>query len=200
MNRTLTQNQLAGRAIGALFFSAFGALWLGLALYALQQLTVTSVAAILLVLVNLVAAALYLMRQSRRFPRLPEDPALSRAFNRINAAQWVAIGIVAFSFARLHLDAYVLCAITAIVGLHMFPLARLFRYRPHYVTGTVLVAWAAVSAFAAPLEHLQGVSALGTGLILWLSAMATLALAINLAGQPAGLSQPPATGSSVPAS
>ena len=184
MNATLTRNQLAGRAIGAIFFSAFGALWLGLALYAMQQLTVASASVVVLILANLLAAALFLIRQSRRFPRLPQDSARSSAFNCINAVQWIAIGLTALTFAKLHLDAYVLCAITAIIGLHMFPLARLFRYRPHYATGLALVAWAAVSALAARVDHLQGISALGTGLILWLSAVVTLTLALQAARTP----------------
>jgi hypothetical protein len=41
----------------------------------------------------------------------------------------------------------------------------------------VLVAWASVSVLLVPAEHLQGVTALGTGLILWMSAVITLALA-----------------------
>ena len=110
--------------------------------------------------------------------RVPDDPATGRAFARINAVEWIAVAAVAFTLARLHLDAYLMCAITAIVGLHMFPLARLFRYWPHYVAGAVMLAWAAASALMTPVGQLQGTSALGTGMILWLSAAVTLALAI----------------------
>jgi F0F1-type ATP synthase assembly protein I len=39
------------------------------------------------------------------------------------------------------------------------------------------VAWAAASAFYIPNEHLQGISALGTGIILWLNAAFALGLA-----------------------
>jgi hypothetical protein len=90
---------------------------------------------------------------------------------------------VAFSFARLHIDAYVMSAITAIVGLHMFPLARLFRYPLHYATGTVLVAWAGASVLVLPVEEMQGLTALGTGIILWLSAAVTLTIAIRMSRQ-----------------
>jgi hypothetical protein len=84
---------------------------------------------------------------------------------------------VALAFARFNLEAYVMCAITSIVGLHMFPLARLFRYPLHYVTGATLVAWAATSAAIVPAQQLQGTAALGTGIILLLSAFATLVIA-----------------------
>jgi hypothetical protein len=129
----------------------------------------------------LLLAAFYLLHLAKRWPRVPDDPAVGRAFAWINAIQWIAVILVAFAFARLHLDAYVISAITGIVGLHMFPLARLFRYPPHYAAGSVLVAWAAASAVFVSTEKMQGVAALGTGIILWLSAAVTLALAIPAA-------------------
>lgn len=181
-----TANQLSGRAIGALFFAGFGAIWVGLALYALQRLTASTVAGLLLVLAGLVLAALSLASAAKRFPRVPDDPAVGRAFAWINAIQWTAVCLIAFAFAKLKIDAYVMCAITAIVGLHMFPLARLFHYPLHYVSGAVLVAWAAASALLIPADRLQGVSALGTGIILWLSAAVTLALAFQAARQSDG--------------
>ncbi len=78
----------------------------------------------------------------------------------------------------MHLDHYVMNAIALIVGLHFLPLARLFRYAPHYVTGAVMVAWAMATVWVVPAESLQSVTAMGTGLLLWLSAAATLGLAL----------------------
>jgi hypothetical protein len=185
MQKMQTANQLSGRAIGVIFFAGFGAIWLSLSLYALELLHATTLSGVLLGMAVLVLAALYLLREAKRWPRVPDDPVLSRAFNRVNVAQWIAIAVVVFALSRMHLDAFVMNAITAIVGLHMFPLARLFRYPPHYVTGTLLVVWAAASAVIVPVEHLQGVAALGTGTILWLSAAVTLTLALRDARQSA---------------
>jgi len=185
MKNTQTANQLGGRAIGALFFTGFGALWLFLSLYARQTLTIATATGILLGVAALGLNAAHLLRQAKHFPRVPVDPAQGRAFAWINAIQWIAVSAVAFSFARLHIDAYVLSAITAIVGLHMFPLARLFRYPMHHATGALLVAWAAASALFVPAAQLQGVTALGTGVILWLSAAVTLAIALQSIRQPA---------------
>jgi hypothetical protein len=183
MTNLPTANSLNGRAIGSIFFACFGALWLTLALYAKQVLTVDRVIAVAAGLATLLLAAFWLMRQARRFPRVCEDPARSRAFNRINGIQWIVIAAVAFSFARLHIDAYVLSAITAIVGIHLFPLAKLFRYPMHNVTGAVLVLWASASMLLVPAGHLQGTTALGTGIILWLSAVVTLAIAASILRQ-----------------
>jgi hypothetical protein len=184
MEHTVTANQLSGRAIGSIFFAVFGALWITIALYVKQILTVDLAIGVAAVLAALLLSAVWLLRQAKLFPKLPENRAISREFNRINAIQWIAVGIVAFSFARLHIDAYVLSAITAIVGVHLFPLAKLFRYPLHNVTGAVLVAWASASVLLFSPDSLQGVTAIGTGIILWLSAATTLALAAKLALQP----------------
>lgn len=183
MNDVQNANQIRGRAIGALFFTGFGALWILLALYALQRIGATAIAGVVLVAAMLLSGSLWLLRMAKELPSVPDDPAKGRVFMRINAIQWIAIAVVAFSFARLHIDAYVMNAIAGIVGLHMFPLARLFRYPLHYLTGSLLVAWAAGSALFVPADHLQGIASLGTGAILWLSAVTTLGIAFQVTRQ-----------------
>jgi hypothetical protein len=177
-------NQLSGMAIGSGFFAGFGAVWLFMALTAKQGITFAAVSGVMLGLLFLLLTVLYLMRQSRRWPRVPNDPAMGRTFRWINVTQWIAVGLVVLSFGKLHIDAYITSAITAIVGLHLFPLARLFRYPMHYATGAALVAWAAASAILPPDTQMQARAALGTGIILWLSAAVTLAVAVNAARQP----------------
>ena len=187
MQKIHSANQLSGRAVGSMFFSVFGAIWILLSLYAGQMLRPATVSLTLLAACVLLLPALYLMRQSSRWPRVPDDPAMGRAFAWINAIQWVVIAGVAFSFAKLHIDAYVMNAIAAVVGLHLFPLARLFRYPLHYAFGAVLIAWASGSALIIPADRLQGTAALGTGLILWLSAAVTVFVALQAARQPSPL-------------
>jgi hypothetical protein len=177
-------NQLGGRAIGSMFFAGFGTGWLFMALAAKQWIGFVSVSGVMLGMSILFLTAFYLLRLSRRWPRVPGDPAMRRAFAWINVIQWTAIALVALSFAKLHIDAYVISAIAVIMGLHLFPLARLFRYPLHYVTGAVLVAWAVVSAIVAPTEQMQGTAAIGIGIILWLSAVVTLAIGVNAARKP----------------
>jgi hypothetical protein len=177
MESTPTANQIRGRAIGATFFSGFGAIWLGLALYVRQQLNTTTITLLVIGASLLLLACLWLSRQADRWLSVPEDPACSRTFKRVNAAQWIAIAIVAFSFSRLHIDVYVISAITAIVGIHMFPLARLFRYPMHNLTGAALALWASATVLLVSTTHLQGITALGTGIILWTSAATTLIMA-----------------------
>jgi hypothetical protein len=66
----------------------------------------------------------------------------------------------------------------------MFPLARLFRYPLYHATGVLLVGWAAATAAFVPTAAMQGTAALGTGIILWLSAVLTLAIGLRAARQP----------------
>jgi hypothetical protein len=89
--------------------------------------------------------------------------------------------ILATILGRLHLDVYIVPAIASIVGLHLFPLAKLFRYRMHYVTGTAMVLWSAGAMIVVPVDHVQGMTALGAGVILLSSAAVTLALALETA-------------------
>jgi hypothetical protein len=180
METELTANRVGGRATGALFFTGFGAVWLLLGLYAKERLTTAAVSAVIGGAAVLAGGALALLRRARALPRAPEDAAMARAFKWINIVEWAAIAVVVFSFSRLGIDAYVISAITAIVGLHMFPLARLFRSALHHLIGTALVAWAVASVFLFRKDELQGSTALGTGAILWLSALLALALAARV--------------------
>jgi hypothetical protein len=176
MRSIITANEISGRAIGSLFFIGFGAAWIITALYVKQILSAGTVCCVVLGLAVLLPSTLWLYRQSKRFPKTPEDRAMRRAFNRINAIQWIAIGLACFTLGRLHLDVYAVSAVATIVGLHLFPLARLFRYPMHYATAIALVVWAGVGLLLVPIDQLQGTTALGTGIILWLSAAISLAV------------------------
>ena len=74
-----------------------------------------------------------------------------------------------------------------IVGLHMFPLAKLYRYPLHHLTGALLVggALASVLLFAEPLRDIFGSAC--AGVVIWGSAAATLRLARQRARQAAAL-------------
>ena len=163
MRKIQNANQLRGMATGMIFGAGFGALWLFLSLYALQILSVATVTGLVLGLAILLLAAVYLFRQAKRWPRVPDDPAVGRAFAWINAIQWISVAVVAYTLTRLNMTAYIPSAITAIVGLHMFPLGRIFHYPAHYRAGAIMLAWAVASVVFVPVEELQGIAAFGTG-------------------------------------
>lgn len=179
MTQEITANRLRGRAIGALIFTGFGSLWLFLSLYAREQLNVISLGGLALIAAGLVMAAFNLLARAKPLPRVTDDPRIMKAFHWVNAIQWVVCFVLATILGRLHLDTYIVSAIAAVVGLHLFPLAKLFRYPMHYATGTAMVLWTLAAIVVVPAEHVQGITALGAGAILWLSAAITLALALN---------------------
>ena len=169
---------LRGRATGVLFLSGFGGLWFLLGLAASQRLSLPTACALAAGLVALVAGTVLLRRRSAALPPSTLDPEeqrrAGRTFGRVNAVQWAAIVLIAVVLGRLHLDAYTPAAVTVVVGLHFFPLARLFRSPQHHVTGAALVLWGAVCLLLVPRDVLQSTSAFGTGAILWTAAAVTL--------------------------
>src|SRR5215469_190597 len=175
---------LRSRAIGVLVISVFGALWFLLGLAASQRLSAETGALLAGGTLALVLLALGLSRRAAALPRPEADPErareVRRVFGRVNAVQWVSIIVTAVVLSRLHLDPYIPAAVTLIVGLHFFPLGRLFRYPQHHITGIVLVVWAVDCIAFVPRERLQSTTAFGTGAILWVSAVVTLVRGFRL--------------------
>ncbi len=177
MNRKMTANELTGRAIGSIFFTLFGTIWIFLGLFAGHRLNGLLITALCCIPAALLYAAMTLFRTAQRFPLAPEDPAMKRGFNQVNLIQWIAVIAAVLACNYLHHAEFIPSVITMIVGLHMFPLAHIFRYPLHYVIGAALTLWGVVGAFVQPVEQMQSTTALGSGVILWVSSALTLLLA-----------------------
>ena len=168
----------AGRSIGAMFFAVFGGLWLEL--WANDQYPGSIVAVLIVVLLGaaLLAAAIRVYQRNsgalKSIAQTPETRRRSRYFNLINGAQWIAIFVVAFTLAKTGLGTWILPSIMLIVGLHFLPLARLFGYRPRYVTGAALILLAITYPLLAHDGPASAFGALATGGILWLSAIVAI--------------------------
>lgn len=164
-----------GRAIGAMFFSAFGGAWLALWGYSEFTPALLVLCLVAVLTLGLLAVSYRVYRRNaaalRADGETPEGRRKSRLFNIINASQWVAIFLLGNLLASLDLRQFVLPLIILIVGIHFLPLARLFGYRPHYVTGLALI----MLALAYPLLSIEGAQsgngAFGAGIILWASAL-----------------------------
>lgn len=159
--------------MGAMFFSAFGGLWLGL--WANDQypgvlalLVVALGTAVLLAVSRRVYKANSLALKAVK--QAPESRRKSRVFKLINGLQWGVVFLAVLLLSQTGNTRWTLPAIILIVGVHFLPLARLFQYRPHYVTGAALILLAIVYPLAARDGPENAIGALGTGLILWVSA------------------------------
>jgi len=177
----MTIERKRGLGIGAVFFSIFGALWLTGASELAYGRNVPLDWAIWVMGAAIFLAALRVIRANKP----PKGDAATAAagarrgkiFMIVNVIQYGAIFIVSHILNRQGLGDWMIPGVMLIVGLHFLPLAKLFGYRPHYVSGAALVALALIYPFAGggPLDPL---GCLGAGLILWGSAIFGLAGAI----------------------
>jgi magnesium-transporting ATPase (P-type) len=174
--QTSTASSRANRAIGAMFYGAFGGAWLGLWSY---RSTGEWQLHLLALIVIATAGILFLAysRYRKNAPALqgqtetPEKQKADRMFHIINVGQWVLILIVGNVLSNIGLGEWVLAAAIFIVGLHFLPLASLFHNPPHYVTGVALMLVAVIYPFVAPSGAASPAGCLCAGLILWASAL-----------------------------
>jgi len=161
--------------MGAMFFAVFGGMWLGLWAHSEYPDSVGTLLAIAAVAAALLVAAYLVYKANslalKALAQTPERLRKSRMFNLVNAGQWGVIVVVALALSQIGYARWIWPVIVLIIGLHFLPLARLFAYRPHYLTGTALILLACVYPFVAPEGPESAVGALGAGLILWLSAV-----------------------------
>jgi len=170
-----------GRAIGAMFCAFFGALW-----FAGACVLAGAARSWLLGLIGAAALALFLVsyrvfRHNRAALRKqgdsPQGRRIRRAFALVNAMQWVAALAVVNILANIGLSAWVVPSIILIVGLHFLPLARLFDYRPHYVSGIALVLLALTYPWLSRSGPQDPAGCLGAGIVLWTTAAWSLSAA-----------------------
>ena len=172
-------NNVKGMAIGGMFMAFFGGVWFFFALEERGILTVANLTGVAAGEFLLFAPAIYLVRAARKWPQAVEAPASRRAFLRANAAQWAGGFALFFILRWLHLSDYFMSGLTAIVGLHFFPLARIYRKPANHAPGSLLIAWSATSIVYVPLEHLPSITGFGTGLIIWQSSATVLSVAVG---------------------
>lgn len=168
-------------SIGVLVLSGFGAVW-----YAFADLLASpTVPVALLVAVPGLAVLALLLRAARRLrardgPRAGSGVAddgrsdrIGRRFAIVNVVQWVAIVIAIVVANVLHVPERIPNLIAFIVGLHFFPLARLFG-APIYTLTASAMCVAALAGFALRGDDGALLAAAGTCAILWATATAVL--------------------------
>ncbi|MGB0064572.1 MAG: hypothetical protein WBP85_09020 [Terracidiphilus sp.] len=180
MQTELTANRVSSIATGIMVFAGFGAGWLFWSLSMRQEITGATATGVMTGMLALFVAAIYIWRQAKRWPRVPDDPRMGRAFVWINAIQWTAIFAAGFICKRFGWAYYFPSAVAVIVGLHFYPLARMFRNPLHYGTGTAVVVWVFAAAVIVPAGRLPGFTTMGTGALLWAAALVTIARGLSI--------------------
>lgn len=173
---------LRGRGVAMLAFAAFGACWAASALR-LVPLLLRGVGYLLaaVITVALVWASISLFRFSQRVASVMQASSAPRrstwpVFMVVVIAEVVAINFAALLLSRYHLASCLIPLIAVIVGLHFYPLARLFHMPLYNITGNVMTL-AGAAGVAAIMEGCDAalssaVVAAACALNLWLTAFA----------------------------
>jgi hypothetical protein len=174
--------EVRGTAIGAIVLAGFGALWLGLGVYFLKRARAGAVAAVIVGIIALsVAAGRQLTRAgSAGSPGAAAAPrpaaGFPAAFLLIVILEFAGIMIVRTVLKRRGRADLILPTISMIVGLHFLPLASILHFAGFYATGLGMIATTAGS-FSLPRGPTRlAVACLGTGLTLWATTVALLAV------------------------
>jgi hypothetical protein len=169
---------LANRAVGAMMFFVFGAVWLeGWARQSGAGWPHYVAIAAAIAVAGLALAAMAWRRFRRhaaaraRHGATPERRRIDRLFHIVNAVTWTVIVIAGNVLANTGRGAWVIPMAIFVLGLHFLPLARIFRNPPHYLTGAALLVLAVLYPLLASGGPSDPVGFLGAGLVLWLSAL-----------------------------
>jgi hypothetical protein len=166
--------QTAGRAIGSMFFSIFGAAWLVGWCTQAYGMNVAILSIILAVALAIFSVSFRQYKRNRHAYVAEADSLgrrrIKRIFNIVNTIQWVLVFVVIFALSYIGHSEWEGPVIILIVGSHFFPLASAFKNHRHYITGTALVVLAGIYPFVSKEGPASPIGYLGTGLILWVSA------------------------------
>ena len=168
----------ANNAIGAIALSIFGAVWL--AAWCLNTPLIGKWPLLIIAAVagTVIALAVRMYRRNSAayvvYRKSAEGMGSSIVLGLVNALQWALITLLAALLpeSRAH---WFVPGVILIVGVHFIPLAYALRYRPYLLTAATLLGLAASASSLATFSPASPLAALGTGAILWLTAIYQLA-------------------------
>jgi len=171
--------RMRGRAVGAIVCAGFGAYalywWTQAAIQGERRPWFGAIAAFTAILVVWGIANLATLRHA---PRVALDKRLVR-FYRIGYVLIVAIEGAAISvggpiLGHFHRPDLFGQWVGAVVGIHFFPLGKLFKIPLYYGTGAAISLAAFGSLLISPIPLRSAISAGGTGMALWITAVVIL--------------------------
>jgi hypothetical protein len=169
-----------GRGIGVMFLAFFGSWWMAAGLNTIPGMKLSVLTGVVLIGLGLFAAGWRQLRRAKQQTSTREviDASIeahrTKVFRNVNIAQWSACILLVVVLNILQRGEWIVPGIMLVVGLHFFPLAKLFRYQAHYVTGSALVALASSYPLLAADGPASAVGPIGAAMILWASAAGML--------------------------
>ncbi|MFG2173707.1 hypothetical protein ACGFMO_20445 [Streptomyces niveus] len=157
-NSPISRAELRGRATGAGVMAFFGLGWMACGVTDMP-VTAGRVVFAVGVAVSITFAVLgaRMGRGAADAPTTDTEPTAARKkkvgarFALVVVAEWVAIFVIARVLVSTDHAEAVPAFVAAVVGIHFFPLARLFGVRAYHWTGATLCASAGAGAVLAPL-------------------------------------------------
>lgn len=162
--------------VGLLIGNGFGALWLGWAITAFAGPDAPTWPAYALAVGLSAVAVRRFERRSRGTPGGRRNRQAPFVYLAIVAVEILALNLMVYEMQLHGLTAYLRPSIGLIIGLHFFPLARLFGVPAMNLLGAVMVAAALAALGAASIGLPIAIAIGGDALVNGLSLMATTIL------------------------
>jgi len=171
---------ILGIGRGTMVCAFFGGAWLGVGLAAAGKFSLWVIIAFSVCCLGLFAGSLFLIRRGNKLrPKTPAHPeryaTMRKQFLWIVIAEVVVCAAVACVCGSLKRGDLIPVWIAAVVGLHLLPLARVFRAPAYYVTGSAIAIWCALSWALFRGDKMDISVGIGTGTIFWLTGAYALA-------------------------
>ncbi len=159
-----------GLASAGFMMAFFGAAWWGWGVAGIRGTFPGETAVFFLVLacatIILVGGGILLSRAASRLPHDPSPANRARSqaegkrygvtFGLVFGLEMAIVALGGTLLNRTHHPAFVLPFVAIVVGVHFFPLARLFDVRPYYATGAFLVLAGVAVMLAVPIDTMIG--------------------------------------------
>jgi hypothetical protein len=151
----LSRTDLRGRAIGTINLALFALAWTNWGLTGIvDTVAVSTIAAAVLCSVACVAGAILVFRRAAAAPDsmdVARGRAVGRRFGAVVAAEFIGLAVIAWILGATGHSPLIPAVICLGVGIHFFPLARLFAVPLYDRTGAALSLVAVAAAVLAPL-------------------------------------------------
>jgi hypothetical protein len=174
------RQELRGYATGILVLSFFAFTWAGWGVSVVSPTVSAPVIGVAVACCAFTAAfGLLLHRRARYLPVASARPEISRRYWLVVSVEYGGLFATAAILGATGNAEWIPVAVCAGVGMHFFPLGRLFGVRSYRVTGTVMLALAvaavvAVRAAHAPAALATEIPGFGAALTLWTNAAVML--------------------------
>ena len=168
---------IRGLPTSAIVTSIFGMIWINQGMSARSRFEPYGSIAIIIGLIFLIFSirSLALGRRALNAVHLDGQAKLSsstmRKYGVTVAIEFALIFIAYFVLTNDSLSWAIIPAVSLIVGLHFFPLARIFRQRSMLIVGAIITFWTVAILFTFPdtAQYQWFVTGIGAGLVLFVA-------------------------------